>query len=110
MCPSISAISDRSFRGSVNYCMPMVLNIKEHEQFFKKCVQKMLTTARQYNKESSSRFLGKKSRKLYCCLFLAEVKTARSVRSFPMRYPADSIFKYNPAVPVKYSMEDISET
>ena len=45
MCPSISAISDRSFRGSVNYCMPMVLNIKEHEQFFKKCVQKMLTTA-----------------------------------------------------------------
>lgn len=30
-----------------------------------------------------------------------------------MRYPADSIFnifKYNPAVPVKYSMEDISET
>ena len=23
----------------------MVLNIKEHEQFFKKCVQKMLTTA-----------------------------------------------------------------
>lgn len=47
MCPSISAISDRSFRGSVNYCMPMVLNIKEHEQFFKKCVQKMLTTALQ---------------------------------------------------------------
>lgn len=46
MCPSISAISDRSFRGSVNYCMPMVLNIKEHEQFFKKCVQKMLTTAK----------------------------------------------------------------
>ena len=45
MCPSISAISDRSFRGSVSYCMPMVLNIKEHEQFFKKCVQKMLTTA-----------------------------------------------------------------
>ena len=29
---------------------------------------------------------------------------------FPMRYPADSIFKYSPAVPVKYSMEDISET
>ena len=27
--------------------MPMVLNIKEHEQFFKKCVQKMLTTALQ---------------------------------------------------------------
>ena len=45
MCPSISAISDRSFRGSVSYCMPMVLNIKEHEQFFKKCVQQMLTTA-----------------------------------------------------------------
>lgn len=49
MCPSISAISDRSFRGSVNYCMPMVLNIKEHEQFFKKCVQKMLTTAHQHD-------------------------------------------------------------
>ena len=65
MCPSISAISDRSFRGSVNYCMPMVLNIKEHEQFFKKCVQKMLTTARTICYRSDGRFFNNKARKLY---------------------------------------------
>ena len=65
MCPSISAISDRSFRGSVNYCMPMVLNIKEHEQFFKKCVQKMLTTAKSLRCVSNGREIGNKFLKTY---------------------------------------------
>lgn len=65
MCPSISAISDRSFRGSVNYCMPMVLNIKEHEQFFKKCVQKMLTTAGSYLDNANGRKIRIKFLKTY---------------------------------------------
>lgn len=65
MCPSISAISDRSFRGSVNYCMPMVLNIKEHEQFFKKCVQKMLTTAEAISRRTDGRSFKAKISKTY---------------------------------------------
>ena len=74
MCPSISAISDRSFRGSVNYCMPMVLNIKEHEQFFKKCVQKMLTTALALCRPAGAAFSGSNGREI--ATFLEKIYSA----------------------------------
>ena len=45
--------------------MPMVLNIKEHEQFFKKCVQKMLTTASTVRMAADGRVFGGFAEKIY---------------------------------------------
>lgn len=110
MCPSISAISDRSFRGSVNYCMPMVLNIKEHEQFFKKCVQKMLTTATGLNlfkQQNNSRFFREFFRKSYCCFIFcayAAESDMSMVEFFVIFFQESTLTAVQAAALLKHSM------